>query len=144
MRRLLLVLLLVLGSVMVAQGGPSPASVGDARMRWLPGELPLAGYFSITSQASTPLHLVGASSPAFGDVMLHRSVEEGGMQRMVHVDGLDLAPGQTLVFAPGGYHLMLMDRKQDLHPGDQVPVTLRFGDGQTLEVPFRVEGAQGE
>ncbi len=39
---------------------------------------------------------------------------------------------------------MLMDRKQDLHPGGQVPVTLRFGDGQTLEVPFRVEGVRGE
>ncbi len=144
MRRLLLLFLFVLGPVLVAQAAQPPASVSDARIRWLPGDLPLAGYFSITSHASAPLQLVGAASPAFGDVMLHRSVEEGGMQRMVHVDGLDLAPGKTLVFAPGGYHLMLMEPKQTLHPGDKVPVTLRFGDGQTLEIPFRVEGVQGQ
>jgi copper(I)-binding protein len=39
---------------------------------------------------------------------------------------------------------MLMHRKEALQPGEEVPVTLRFGDGETLEVPFRVEGAQGK
>jgi copper(I)-binding protein len=126
-----------------AQAG-APAAIGDARIRWLPGELPMAGYFSITSHASTPLQLVGAASPVFGTVMLHRSLHEGGVNRMVQVEGVDLAPGQTVVFGPAGYHLMLMHRKKALQPGEEVPVTLRFGDGETLEVPFRVEGAQSE
>jgi periplasmic copper chaperone A len=119
-------------------------SVSDARMRWLPGDLPMAGYFVITSHASGPLRLVGAASPAFGGVMVHRSVEEAGVARMVHVDGVDLTPGQSVAFAPGSYHLMLMDRTRDLHAGEEVPVTLRFGDGQTLVVDFRVTGVQGE
>jgi hypothetical protein len=76
--------------------------------------------------------------------MLHRSLHKGSEARMVHVEALDLAPGQTVVFKPGGYHLMLMHRKRALQPGEEVPVTLRFGDGETLEVPFRVEGARGE
>jgi hypothetical protein len=135
---------LLLAVTMVAQAGPPPVAISDARIRWLPGELPMAGYFSITSHASTPLMLVGAASPAFGHVMLHRSLHEGSVARMVHVEGVDLAPDQTVVFEPGGYHLMLMHRKNALQPGEEVPVTLRFGDGDTLEVPFRVEGAQGE
>jgi len=143
MRRALLFALL-LGITMVAQAGPPPAAVSDARIRWLPGELPMAGYFSITSHASGPSKLVGATSPDFGHVMLHRSVHKGGMARMVHVDGVDLAPGQTVTFEPGSYHLMLMHRQKPLQPGEKVPVILRFGDGETLEVPFRVEGAQGE
>jgi hypothetical protein len=143
MKRALLSALL-LAVTMVAQAGPPPVAIGDARIRWLPGELPMAGYFSITSHASTPLRLVGAASPAFADVMLHRSLHEGGVARMVHVDDVALAPGQTVVFEPGGYHLMLMHRKEALQPGEEVPVTLRFGDGETLEVPFRVEGAQGK
>jgi copper(I)-binding protein len=143
MKRALLSALL-LAVTMVAQAGPPPVAIGDARIRWLPGELPMAGYFSMTSHASTPLQLVGAASPAFGHVMLHRSLHESGVTRMVQVEGVDLAPGQTVVFEPGGYHLMLMYRKKALHPGDEVPVTLRFGDGETLEVPFRVEGAQGK
>lgn len=135
---------LLLAVTMVAQAGAPPVTVSDARIRWLPGELPMAGYFSITSHASGPSKLVGATSPAFGHVMLHRSVHEGGMARMVHVDGVDLAPGQTVTFEPGGYHLMLMHRQKPLQPGEEVPVILRFGDGETLKVPFRVEGAQGE
>ncbi len=144
MRRVLGFIALVLGMVMAAHAGQPLASVSDARVRWLPGDLPLAGYFVITSHAPAPLRLVGATSPAFGGVMLHRSVHEGGMERMVHVVGVDLAPGQAVAFAPGGYHLMLMDRKQPLHAGDEVPVTLRFSGGQTLEVQFRVEGAQAQ
>ena len=134
----------MLGMAMVACAGQPPVSVSDARIRWLPGDLPMAGYFVITSQASGPLRLVGAASPAFGGVMVHRSVEKDGMARMVHVDGVDLAPGQPVAFAPGGYHLMLMNRTRDLHTGEDVPVTLQFGDGQTLVVSFRVTGVQGE
>jgi copper(I)-binding protein len=142
MKRALLSALL-LAVTGLAQAG-APAAIGDARIRWLPGELPMAGYFSITSHASTPLQLVGAASPVFGHVMLHRSLHEGGVDRMVQVEGVDLAPGQTVVFGPAGYHLMLMHRKKAVQPGEDVPVTLRFGDGETLEVPFRVEGAQSE
>jgi hypothetical protein len=143
MKRLLFSILL-LGVVMAAQAGPPAAAVSDARIRWLPGDLPLAGYFVITSHASGPLQLVAAASPAFGHVMMHRSVHEGGVERMVHVDGVDIAPGQAVAFAPGGYHLMLMHRKQPLKVGDEVPITLQLSDGQTLEVPFRVEGAQDQ
>jgi len=134
----------MLGMVMVACAGQPPVSVSDARIRWLPGDLPMAGYFVITSQAPGPLRLVGADSPAFGGVMVHRSVEEAGMARMVHVDSVDLTPGQPVAFAPGGYHLMLMNRTRDLHTGEDVPVTLQFGDGQTLVVSFRVTGVQDE
>ena len=143
MRRLLFSLF-VLGMVMAAHAGPPPVSVSDARVRWLPGDLPMAGYFVITSHASGSLRLTGASSPAFGHVMLHRSVDEAGVARMAHVDGVDLAPGQPVAFAPGGYHLMLMHRTQALQAGETVPVILHFSDGETLAVSFRVAGAQGE
>jgi hypothetical protein len=143
MRRSLFAVLL-LGIVISGHTEPPPVSVSDARVRWLPGSLPMAGYFSLTSHASEPLRLVGATSPAFSDVMLHQSVEEAGMAHMVGVDAVTLAPGQSVAFSPGGYHLMLMDSKQTLHIGDEVPITLRFSDGQTLLAPFKVVGAKGE
>jgi copper(I)-binding protein len=143
MRRVLFYLF-VLGIVVAAHAGQPPVSVSDARMRWLPGDLPMAGYFVITSHAPGPLRLTGATSPAFGHVMLHRSIEEDGEQRMVHVEGVDLAPDESVAFAPGGYHLMLMHRTRALSEGEEVPVTLSFSDGQTIVVRFRVTGAQGE
>jgi len=143
MKRMLFTIVM-LGMVVTAHAGQPPVSVSDARMRWLPGDLPMAGYFVITSNAPGRLRLLGAASPAFGDVMVHRSLEESGVTHMAHVDGVDLNPGQSVAFAPGGYHLMLMGRTQELHAGEEVPVTLRFNDDQTLVVNFRVTGAQDE
>jgi len=136
--------LFLFGIAVLAHAGPPSVSVTDARVRLLPGDLPLAGYFVMTSQATEPLRLVGAESPAFGMVMLHQSLEENGVARMVDTDAVDLAPGQSVSFAPGGYHLMLMDGKQTLHLGDQVPITLRFSDAETVAVPFEVVGARAE
>jgi len=143
MKRMLFTIVM-LGMVVTAHAGQPPVSVSDARMRWLPGDLPMAGYFVITSNAPGRLRLLGAASPAFGDVMVHRSLEESGVTHMAHMDGVDLNPGQSVAFAPGGYHLMLMGRTQELHAGEEVPVTLRFNDDQTLVVNFRVTGAQDE
>ena len=142
MRRLLPGLLLA--AILTAHAGPPPVTVSEARVRWLPGDLPMAGYFGIVSHAPGPLRLVGASSPAFGEVMLHRSREASGMARMESVHGVTLNPDLPFVFAPGGYHLMLMQRKRELQPGDEVPVTLEFSDGETLTVRFTVVGARGQ
>jgi len=116
-------------------------AVHHARLRWLPGDLPLAGYFELSNTGQRPRRLVGASSPAFARVMLHRSTHAGGTEHMVHVSSVDIAPGKTLRFAPGGYHLMLMKRRHGLKVGDRVPVTLHFANGRGLTVHFAVRGA---
>jgi copper(I)-binding protein len=142
MRRFLLGLLLLAAGLLAAHAGPAPVTVSQARIRWLPGNLPMAGYFRMTSHATGPLYLVGAASPAFGEVMLHRSIEEAGISRMEPVDRVTLNAAQTVGFAPGGYHLMLMQRKQDVNAGQEVPVTLRFSNGETLTARFKVVGVQ--
>ncbi len=118
--------------------------VRDARVRLLPGDLPAAGYFRIQNRGSTAVVLVGAESPAYGEVMMHQSTRNGGTARMEHVGHLRLAPGASLEFAPGGYHLMLMQRRQPLAVGDEVTVTLVFKDGQRLPVAFRAVSATME
>jgi VCBS repeat-containing protein len=37
---------------------------------------------------------------------------------------LDLPAGKAVELKPGGYHLMLMDLKQQLRAGESVPLTL--------------------
>ena len=44
--------------------------------------------------------------------------------KMSAVDALDLAAGQTVKLAPGGYHVMLIALKQPLQAGGSVPFTL--------------------
>jgi copper(I)-binding protein len=134
-------LMLMLGLTGITALAQPTANVQDARIRLLPGDLPLAGYFTLHNSGKQTLSLVSASSPAFAMAHLHRSMEQNGMSKMVPVAQLDIAPGASLQFAPGGYHLMLMHRQRTLQVGDQVPVVLRFADGSTLSVAFKVQPA---
>ena len=54
--------------------------------------------------------------------------------------GLPIEPGKTVKFAPGGYHLMLMDLKGPLKQGDKVPVTLEFEKAGKVKLSFDVQG----
>ena len=54
--------------------------------------------------------------------------------------GVPVPPGQTVAFAPGGYHLMLMGLKGPLKEGDRVKATLTFEKAGPVEVTINVEG----
>ena len=122
----------------------STTVVTHARIRLLPGDLPLAGYFDLANQGVRPVVLIAASSPAFRKAEIHRSMEEGGMSSMVPVRRLEIRAGAILRFSPGGYHLMLVRRVKPLRVGDTVPVTLKFTGAAPLRVMFRVNGADSE
>lgn len=96
----------------------------------------MAGYLVLHNSGDRPATLTDAASPAFARVMLHRTVITDGQAGMRHVDSVELPAGGELRFEPGGYHLMLMQRRGDLHIGDRVELTLRFADGSTLTAPF--------
>jgi copper(I)-binding protein len=113
----------------------------NARIRLLPGDLPLAGYVELTNRGKQPLTLLGASSPAFKTIHMHLSQELNGRSTMITLQGIEMNPGETLHFAPGGYHLMLMQRSRPLRVHDRVPITLKFAGNQSLEVMFQVQGA---
>jgi copper(I)-binding protein len=73
--------------------------------------------------------LVQASSPVAGVVEIHEMSMDGNVMRMRAVAGIDLPAGRTVELKPGGFHVMLMDLRQPLQPGDTVPVTLVFDSG---------------
>ncbi|MNJ33771.1 hypothetical protein D3C77_284610 [compost metagenome] len=130
-RQLAAALLLLTANAAMAQ-----VQVQNAQLRLLPGDLPAAGYFTLTNTGAEPVALNGAQSDMFGQVMIHRSIQENGMARMQHIDQVQVPASGTLAFAPGGYHLMLMQRQKPLALGDQIAITLQFADGQTLPVTF--------
>lgn len=111
--------------------------VNEARLRLLPGDLPAAGYFTLANTSEADITLIGADSPAFGSVMMHRSVSQDGVASMQPVKRLVLPAGEQVAFEPGGYHLMLMKRTRALAIGDDIEVTLLFANGQEQSVTFR-------
>jgi periplasmic copper chaperone A len=126
-----------------SQAAPMAAGiqVKDAWIRWLPANVPSAGYMTVINTGTVAGVLVSAASPDFGQVSFHESLTKNGMSEMVAVSTLTVKPRSNLRFSPGGYHMMLMQPKRPLQPGDRVLITLQFADGQSLEVPFEVRGA---
>ncbi|HJW39824.1 MAG TPA: copper chaperone PCu(A)C [Rhizomicrobium sp.] len=118
-------------------------TIANAWIRALPGKLPSAGYFTLHNGSGKEIVLTGASAAACGSLMLHRSQTSGGMARMSDMSDVTIAPGRSISFAPGGYHLMCENPSAQLKPGAHVPVTLIFADGTRLTASFAVRGADG-
>ncbi len=79
-------------------------------------------FMQITSAQDA--RLVEASSPVAGVVEVHEMVMEKDVMKMRAIKGLDLPAGKTVELKPGGYHVMLMDLKEQMKEGATVPVTL--------------------
>jgi periplasmic copper chaperone A len=129
----------------LAFGAPARAAekgvtVSQPWMRTIMPSRPAAGYFTLSNETGKARSLVGAESPACGMLMLHKSVSENGVDRMVMEKQIAIPAHGAVRFAPGGYHLMCMAPTAAVKSGNSVPVTLKFGDGGTLMVSFPVRG----
>jgi hypothetical protein len=143
-RRGRLALAALLAGVPWIMGAGSTVSLTDGWFRVLTPTLPAAGYFTLTNATDQPVQLVGASSSACGQTMLHRSTNENGVEHMAMVASVTVPAHGSLAFRPGGYHIMCMSPGPALTPGHTVPVALRFADGTSLQAEFRVLGATGK
>ncbi|HLJ52932.1 MAG TPA: copper chaperone PCu(A)C [Rhizomicrobium sp.] len=141
MKRLIGGFLLATALPFSAAAAAPGVTVTDAWLRALPGGLPAGGYFTLHNPTAKTLTLQSASSPACGMLMLHKSETMSGMASMDNVVSIDVKPGATLQFSPGGYHLMCMEPKLKL--GDKISVTLHFADGTKVQSDFAVRGANG-
>jgi hypothetical protein len=118
-------------------------SVTNAWIRWLPANLPAAGYATLRNVGDRPVTLVGASTLDYGVIMFHESRNQHGVEQMVPIDSVRIEPHSQVSFAPEGFHIMLMQPKRTVQPGDHVSITLRFADGQSLQVQFDVRKTDG-
>lgn len=123
-----------------AQAADGALSVRDPFMRTIIPARPAAGYFTLVNDGDAPRKLVGVQSPDCGALMLHRSVREGGQDRMEMVDAVTIPAHDSVEFAPGGYHLMCMSPSPAVRKGGAITVTLKFGDGSALATEFPVRG----
>jgi copper(I)-binding protein len=127
----------------IAPAGAAQVQVSGAWFRALPSNLPAGGYFTLHNNGAA-VQLKSAQSPACGTLMLHQSMQMGGMESMMAVQSVDVPAGGTITFAPGGYHLMCTSPTSAMTPGGQVPVTFGFSDGSSVTVPFSVRNASGK
>lgn len=114
--------------------------IGDAWIREAPPNAPsLAGYMVLENHSDKQQTFVNVSASDFGIATIHRTENKGNMAHMVHLDKVDIASKAKIVFAPNGYHLMLMKPKKSFKKGDKVPIELGFADGSKQTVVFEVQ-----
>jgi copper(I)-binding protein len=146
--KLLSVPALVLGVLLVA--GPvtaaEPVVVRDAWIRApVPGQ-PVAGaYMELTARAKSAL--VAIASPVAANGELHGTTMEGGIMKMRPAERIELAAGRPVKLEPGGLHVMLVDLKRVLKPGEKVPLVLTVERADlsraTVTVQAEVRAADG-
>ena len=123
-------------------------TIGHPWTRATPGGAKIGGgYLSITNNGTTPDRLVGVSLSVADRGEIHEMKMDNGVMTMRPLaDGIAIKPGETVKFAPGGYHLMFMDLKEPLKEGTMVKGQLQFEKAGKVDVEYKVDaiGATGE
>ena len=114
---------LILISALLALAAQAQTTVKDPWVRGTVAGQKATGMFGQVVSTSGG-KLVSASSPVAGVVEIHEMVMDGNVMKMRAIAGLELPAGKPVDLKPGGYHVMLMDLKQELKTGESVPVTL--------------------
>lgn len=60
--------------------------------------------------------------------------ESGAMMGMTPVEEIEIPAGESVALEPGGYHMMLLDLKDQIKAGEKIPVTLSFENAGEVKV----------
>jgi len=142
----------VLATLAIGWGvGPAPAAadsgtglvVEGAWVRWTPRMIPSLAYFRLENRGVETVSLTGARSDRYARVEFH-AAPDGGVFMMEDLDlPLRLAPGDAIVFAPGGPHLALFTPSGWVNPDDVVTIQLQLDDGRSFAVECVVSDMLG-
>ncbi len=118
--------------------GSDGISVSDVWVR-APGATGGA-FMLIRNGGAEPDRLLSASSNVAEAVEVHEMKMENDVMMMREMEnGLAIPAGEAVKLAPGGYHIMLINLKQALAPGDKVTITLNFEKAGAVEILAEVK-----
>ena len=103
-----------------------------------------AVYFLLQNHSAGRDELTGASSEAAQAVEIHESSMDGDVMQMQQVSSVPIAGKESIEFAPGGLHIMLIGLNEELHLGDEIRVTLHFTEHEDLLLTVPVQEMGGE
>lgn len=83
-------------------------------------------YMVIVNQTNQEDRLIAAKASAAETVEIHETRMENDIMKMQKVDGVAIPANGKVELKPGGYHIMLINLKQDLKAGEKIPFTLIF------------------
>jgi len=121
-----------------AAADAAPVQVENAWARaTVAGQQASGAFMRITAREA--LRLTGAETPLAGSSEIHEMKMEGEVMRMRAIEALELPAGQAVDLKPGGHHVMLMQLKESLQEGAEIPLTLIFRNAQGSESRLRLQ-----
>lgn len=158
-RRAAVAALVLAAAALVGCGGDDEAPVAFAASGAWSRPTPAGAvtgvlYLTVTSDQRDALVGVDVPADVAGTAELHTTMSADGggghshggasgdeassdtepAMQMEPVESFPIAAGGTLLFAPGGNHVMLLDLPDPLVDGETFTATLRFESGRTLDV----------
>lgn len=98
------------------------------------------GYMTIRNNGTSPERLIGGSIEVAAQFQLHSMKMEGDVAKMNELHSVEIKPGQSIEFKPGGSHVMFVGLKRQLAKGEHIKGTLVFEHAGTVPVEYNVEG----
>lgn len=120
------------GKIEVKDGWVRPAGKG----------MNTAFYFKVENNSDKADTLLSVKSTIAKMVQMHETFKKNGMMGMREIKAIPVSPKSMLEFKPGGYHVMVMNLKEDLLSGSSASFTLHFKYAGDIKVnaPVKMPG----
>lgn len=104
-----------------------------------PGQTVGAIFMRITNNSPSDIVLNHVYAPIASNIEVHRTFYDEGMMQMRPVNHVRVEAGKSLVFEPGGYHLMLFGVEKQPAVGEAFNLTLEFEGGVSVATQVKVK-----
>ena len=98
-----------------------------------------AAYFVLHNHSPEADEMTSASSDIAEAVEMHESKMNGDIIEMNQVQTIPMGPYAEIDFAPGKYHIMLVNVQKNLDVGDEIEITLHFKNFEDINLNVPVQ-----
>jgi len=140
----IIVSIMVAAAVLSACSAPGDMEVHQAWVRPTAQGETAAVYLTIHNHSASDDELVGASTPVADAVEIHQSKMENDIMQMSMLTSVPIAADEEIIFTPGGYHIMLVNIKEELVLGEHIGLILHFKNHEDIVVEVNVADSMPE
>lgn len=108
-----------------------------------PGVKTMAAYLTIVNTGRKDIDIIAIESDEFESAEFHRSFIENDVARMEKLDKLVVPANSSLALTAGGLHIMLIDPKRPVLPGELVILRFTEKSGAEHNLAVKVKFADG-
>jgi hypothetical protein len=130
---------LILLSVFLLFQSGNNITVKNTWVRPAPESFNTAVYCTILNSGDKPDTLYKVISDISDDIQIHETYKIDDMMGMREVKNLVVAPHDSLVFKPGGYHIMVMNLKENVVINNPKKFTFNFSTAGEIEVEAKAK-----